>query len=170
MTPIDSDTRARIIDEICGRLVAGESVAAIFRDPGDGWPHFTTFWRWLRQDEALSAQVAEAEIAGCKALEDRLLDVTREVRVGQIVTETPKGREVKYVDMVDRSRLEGDGIKWVLSKRYPKRYGDRTTLAGDADNPLYIADVSGAKDALLGRLGAPTATAGARKVGSGTDE
>lgn len=144
-----SVTRAAVVDQVCARLTAGESVAAIFREPGIDWPHFTTFWRWLRQDEELNALVIAAQLAGCAALEDRLIDVTRESRVGEIVTHGPKGTERKVADMVDRSRLEADGIKWVLAHRYPKRYGDRVTLAGDADNPIALVDGSAVARKLL---------------------
>ena len=59
-----SDTRATVVSEICGRLIAGESVAAIFREPGDRYPHFTTFWRWLRDNPEFDSQVSEAQLAG----------------------------------------------------------------------------------------------------------
>jgi len=35
-------------------------------------------------------------------------------------------------------RLLSDNRKWLLSKLAPKKYGDRTTLAGDAENPLAV--------------------------------
>lgn len=155
-----SDTRARIVNDVCDRLIGGESVAEIFRMPGAEYPHFTTFWRWLRQSPDLDQLVSDAQLAACRALEDRLLDVTRQCRIGEIVTEGPKGTETKRVDMVDRSRLEGDGIKWVLAHRYPKRYGDKVTLAGDADNPLAFVDQSAVASKLLPELaagGAPEA-------------
>ncbi len=145
---VASDTRVAIVAEVCDRLVAGESVAAIFRDPGPNFPNYVTFWRWLRDDPEADKQVADAQLVGCRALEDRIIDVTRECRVGEIVTTGPKGTERKLADMVERSRLEADALKWILARRYPKRYGDRTTIAGDADNPLSI-DVTDARDALL---------------------
>jgi hypothetical protein len=157
-----TDTRANVVGQVCERIIAGESIAAIFRDPGPDWPHYVTFWRWLAADEILNKQVADAQLAACGAMEDRLIDVSRETRVGEIVTESFKGTEIKRVDMVDRSRLEADSIKWVLARRYPKRYGDRTTLAGDADNPLIIDDSSSIASRLLPELaaGSPSGTAG----------
>jgi hypothetical protein len=41
-------------------------------------------------------------------------------------------------DMVDRARLMVDTRKWLLSKMFPKKYGDRLELAGDAANPISI--------------------------------
>jgi len=154
-----SGTRARIVEDVCDRILAGESVAAIFREPGTDYPHFTTFWRWLRKSPELDQLVTDAQLVACRALEDRLLDVTSECRIGEIVTQSEKeGVTTKRVDMVDRSRLEADGIKWVLARRYPKRYGDKVTLAGDADNPLTFVDQSAIAGKLLPELvggGAP---------------
>ncbi|MGA9668259.1 MAG: hypothetical protein WBQ94_03575 [Terracidiphilus sp.] len=39
---------------------------------------------------------------------------------------------------VNHKRLQVDTIKWALSKRNPKKYGDKTVVAGDPDNPLQI--------------------------------
>lgn len=166
---VATDTRA-IVEAVCDRIIGGESIAAIFREPGEGYPHFTTFWRWLRKSPELDKLVADAQLVACRAMEDRLLDVTSEPREGVIVTDSEKdGRTVKRIDMVDRSRLEADGIKWVLARRYPKRYGDRVTLAGDADNPLAI-DVVDAREALLRGLAPKPAGDGAPSASGGADE
>jgi len=37
---------------------------------------------------------------------------------------------------IQRSRLRVDTRKWAAAKLNPKKYGDKTTLAGDPDNPL----------------------------------
>src|SRR5690606_35387334 len=37
-----------------------------------------------------------------------------------------------------RDRLRVDARKWLLAKALPKRYGDRVTLAGDAEAPLGV--------------------------------
>lgn len=41
-------------------------------------------------------------------------------------------------DGTQRTALQIDARKWLLSKRLPKRYGDRLELAGDKDAPLTI--------------------------------
>jgi hypothetical protein len=43
-------------------------------------------------------------------------------------------------DVINRSRLRVDTRKWLMSKLAPKKYGDRTVLAGDPDAPLVLAD------------------------------
>lgn len=161
---VATDTRVAIVAAVCDRLVAGESVHAIFRDPGPDFPNYVTFWRWLRDDPELDKQVEAAQLVGCRALEDRIIDVTRECRMGEIVTQGPKGTERKFADMVERSRLEADALKWILARRYPKRYGDRTTIAGDADNPLTV-DVTDARAALLRGLAPKPAGGGTGGAG-----
>lgn len=41
-------------------------------------------------------------------------------------------------DHIQRSRLRVDARKWLLSKMRPEKYGDRTILAGDKDQPLLV--------------------------------
>ncbi len=58
---------------------------------------------------------------------------------GEAVTED----KVSTADMVDRSRLQVDARKWLLSKIMPKRYGDRIELAGkiETEVTLSVAEV-----------------------------
>jgi hypothetical protein len=42
---------------------------------------------------------------------------------------------------VNLKRLQVDTLKWALSKRNPKKYGDKITHAGDADNPVVVKRV-----------------------------
>ena len=42
-------------------------------------------------------------------------------------------------DDVQRSRLKWDACRWEAGKRNPKKYGDRTVLAGDPEAPLGLA-------------------------------
>ncbi len=51
--------------------------------------------------------------------------------------------KVSTADMVERSRLQVDARKWLLSKIMPKRYGDRLELAGkiETEVTLSVAEV-----------------------------
>jgi len=46
--------------------------------------------------------------------------------------------EIVEGDMIEHRRLQVDARKWMLAKMLPKKYGDRTTLAGDPGAPLSI--------------------------------
>jgi hypothetical protein len=41
-------------------------------------------------------------------------------------------------DGSDDARLRVDARKWMLGKMNPKRYSDKLTVAGDADNPIAV--------------------------------
>jgi hypothetical protein len=79
--------------------------------------------------------------------------------------------------MVDRSRLMVDTRKWLLSKMFPKKYGDRvaTELSGPDDGPNADGDGIGARDragdedgrTLVGGYEHPVHPAGAAGPGRG---
>jgi len=79
-----------------------------------------TFYRWLdtaatdeqRQRYAHAMTVYRAE----KMFED-ILDIA---------------------DGSDDARLKVDARKWMLGKMNPKKYSDKLTVAGDAENPLAV--------------------------------
>ena len=57
--------------------------------------------------------------------------------------EQPQTVSTKFGEMIDPAwvqlkRLKIDTKKWALSKRCPKKYGDKITHAGDSDQPLEM--------------------------------
>ena len=59
----------------------------------------------------------------------------RVIRYGKDSEEVSGGMDSAYVQW-QKNRVEAR--KWFLAKLAPKKYGDRTILAGDAENPLAI--------------------------------
>ena len=47
--------------------------------------------------------------------------------------------EAATPDMAQVSRLRVDALKWIMSKRAPKVYGDKLALQGDPENPVQVA-------------------------------
>jgi hypothetical protein len=43
---------------------------------------------------------------------------------------------------VSHNRNRIDARKWVAAKLKPRKYGDRQILAGDAENPVAVKDVT----------------------------
>jgi len=84
------------------------------------------FIRWVDAAPDLQEQYARAR--------ERLLDLQAEEleEIGERAA-----RAVLPVEVAGL-RLLSDNRKWLLSKLAPKKYGDRTTLAGDAENPLTL--------------------------------
>lgn len=111
---------AEIADEICRRLAEGETLSAICRD--EGMPARTTFLQWVRDNrDGLSDKYARARELGLEALADELIEIA-------------DGGS----DDWQRDRLRVDTRKWLLARLLAHRYGDRVTVAGDADAPLGV--------------------------------
>lgn len=109
-------------DDICERLANGESLRAICVD--DGMPGRSTVFRWLGDNESFRDQYARAREDQAETMADDIVSIAD----GDGVEDTAIATA--------RDRLRVDARKWVASKLKPKKYGDRTTLAGDPDAPL----------------------------------
>ena len=135
--------------ELCERIAAGESVAAIFKLGGIGIGE-RTFWRWIHADkDFLAAYEAATVRRGEKYGEE----------IAAIADEIPPQIETRYGTKVDPGWVQWqhgriEARKWVASHLCHKRYGDRTVIAGDAENPLVVDDM---RSEILRRLGAESA-------------
>lgn len=105
---------------ICERIACGESLRSISRD--DSMPCLYTIIKWLADPNKSDfiAQYDRARIEQANTLVDECLDTAKEE------------------NDVARARLIIDTRKWFASKMFPKKYGDRTVLAGDADSPVFV--------------------------------
>lgn len=106
-----------IADEICERLSKGEPLAAICRD--EAMPHPTTFRRWCEGNEPLAIAYAHARDDGFDAIALQGLNIVDDV------DEDPASR-----------RVRADYRLKLLAKWDPKRYGDKTLVGSDPENPL----------------------------------
>lgn len=109
-----------IADEICERLSNGEPMAQICRD--EGMPAARTVRDWAKQNEALAAAIACAREDGFDTIAAR-------------VRETARGKGESTAD-VQRDKLIIETDLKLLAKWDPKRYGDKTLVGSDPDNPL----------------------------------
>ena len=107
-------------------------------------------------------QYAHAREVGLETMADEILEIADET--SHDTTYNKNGDEVANSEWIARSKVRIDTRKWLLSKQLPKKYGDRTVLAGDPDNPLMepMDDTQRAA-----KLQAILATAQARKVKNG---
>lgn len=102
--------------------------------------HPQNFYRYINADEKALSRYANAKTAGCNKLADDLLKL-QDQKPPLIDTQFGKKIDPGWVQW-QRNRI--DTRKWLLSKLVPKTYGDRTVLAGDADNPLAFVDADAA--------------------------
>lgn len=96
----------RIIEEVS----SGLSLSEVCRN--DGMPGAATVIDWCAQDEAFRLRYEEAQRTSCEVWADRILEVAK--------------TKSDHPDDVQHRRLEIDALKWLLAKRRPERYGDRT--------------------------------------------
>lgn len=121
-----------LVESIAERLSQGEPLAQICRD--DGMPHPSTIRDWMDERENVSRLIARAREDGFDAI---ALDALRIADYGENDTfERDDGSEEVNSDVIQRSKLRVDTRLKLLAKWDPKRYGDRMTLANDADQPF----------------------------------
>lgn len=117
-----------IVLEICDRLSAGEPLEEICRTPGMPSARAVNDWQAGRV-ESVPKEVISAIARARETGYDTIASNTRSIA---------RGLEGSSGD-VQRDKL----IIWtdmqLLSKWSPKKYGDSTTIKGDAENPITLA-------------------------------
>ena len=102
-------------DEICERLIEGESLRSICSDKD--MPSRATVLRWMGADAAFEAKCARARVLQADTLFEELQSIADEGNP----------------DDVQRAKLRVSVMQWRASKLAPKKYGDRITHQGDDD-------------------------------------
>ena len=126
----------KLSDEICAQLADGKSLRTVCLP--DDMPDKATVFRWLRTNEEFRDQYARAKEESADALTDEMLDIADDGS-NDWMKRHGKDEEDYWVvngEHVQRSRIRIDTRKWIASKLKPKKYGDKTVIAGDPDNPI----------------------------------
>jgi len=124
---VDFDQTAA--DEICNRLMRGESLRKICGAERDDFlPGQTTVYKWLDLHADFAKQYARAREAQADFIADEILEIADSPNA---VTNRETG-EVELRD-AQRDRLRVDARKWLAGKMAPKKYGDKVQLSGDED-------------------------------------
>jgi len=113
-----SDYSDELADAICERLACGESLRQMCLQD-EALPCERTVYRWLISHESFCQKYARArEFQAEPHLED--------------IIEIADDPDLKP----DDKRVRIDARKWKMSKLAAKKYGDKTLLGSDPDNPL----------------------------------
>jgi hypothetical protein len=110
-----SEFSQEVVNEICERMQAGETLTAICKD--DHLPAKNTVLRWLDTHTPFQTQYARARTALMDHYADQMVEIAFE------------GSNADQI-AVARDRLKVDTLKWIMSKLGHKKYGDK--LADDA--------------------------------------
>lgn len=113
-----SDYSQELADAIADMLSEGISLRKICAL--DDMPDRRTVLRWQAAHGDFAAKCARA----------------RELYADQIFDEMQEVADSGSADDVQRAKLRVSTMQWRASKLAPKKYGDRTVLAGDPDAPL----------------------------------
>ena len=143
-----TDFTQALADGICERIADGESLRAVCSD--GSMPHRSTVFRWLAAHDAFRDQYALAREEQAETLADEIVSIADEacttVRADKhpgVKADDEEGNAEVVFDAtaVARNRLRVDARKWVASKLKPKKYGARTTLAGDPSAPIAFSRI-----------------------------
>lgn len=125
-----------IVNELCARIVEGESLRSICRD--DAMPGLSTIFKWLGEHPEFVDQYTRAKEEQAETMADEIVSIADEQDYEKIEVDGV-ALAVKFdATAVARNRLRMDARKWVASKLKPKKYGDKLELAGDKDSPLTV--------------------------------
>jgi len=136
----------KLVAEICGRIVAGESLKAICRD--ENMPVASTVFLWLGKHSHFSDQYARATQARADAFAEEIIEIADTPLEGVRVEEGADYSKTIREDMLGHRRLQVDTRKWLMARMAPKKYGDKIeqTHRGDAEAPLVVELIAGTSD------------------------
>jgi hypothetical protein len=142
--------------EICEWITTGKTLREWCRNNGI---HYSTVYLWMGKDKEFAQRFAEAREIGTDCIADDALEII-DTKPEMTGGDNPKYDSAHVAWLRNRAEYR---LK-LLAKWNPKKYGDRTTLAGDPDNPLMepMNDTQRAA-----KLQAILATAQARKAKDG---
>lgn len=132
-----------LFDLICERMMGGEWLRKIC-DNDPQMPSRQTFLRWIEKDTGRQEKYARASRAMVDYWAEELLEISQETEKDTIVE--PNGRRKCNHEWVANKRLHSENLRFLMSKIYPKRYGDKVPEV-EAERDLKISwDNSAAKD------------------------
>lgn len=136
-----TDYNPEIAAEICSRISTSSDGLVKICEP-DNFPSPSTVYLWMFKHAEFSDKYAQARLDQAQLLAEEIITIADTTEEGVIVTEGPKGVEIKRADMIEHRKLRVDARKWVASKLLPKKYGDRVALdakvTDESDNPVRL--------------------------------
>ena len=93
-----------------------------------GMPDAHTFYYWLdkMENSSWAQQYARSIELRAEGMADDILDIADNAQ-GDVIT-LSDGREVTNHEKINRDRLRVDSRKWIMSKLYPRKYGDKVDV------------------------------------------
>jgi hypothetical protein len=119
-----------VASEICQRMTTGQGLLRICAD--DHMPDRATVYRWLEANAGFRDRYVRAREALMDFYAEQILVVAFDESGDIVVDQAPDGRSKTVANhaKVQRDRLKVDSLKWIASRLFPKRYGDKMELLG----------------------------------------
>lgn len=115
-----------LADRICAQLAQGISLRTVCL--ADDMPAASSVFKWLRENKDFSEQYARAKEESADADSEELADLgDQAIALSQSVPEKVAGAVVQAV------KLKADNLKWAMSKKKPKKYGDKVDLTSGGE-------------------------------------
>ena len=122
-----SNYNPEIAAAVCAQIAIGDLLTKVCTKPG--MPSIATVFNWFGRHPEFVEQYARAKESQCEVLGNQLVELAATARLGEKRKTMPDGKvEIVTGDMVERSKLHVDALKWYLSKVMPKKYGDRAAI------------------------------------------
>jgi hypothetical protein len=135
-----------IADKICDLVSNGVNLRSVCRI--QGMPAWRTVYDWVVARPEFAARLARARELGYDALAEEALEISNTPVMGQKQVMGDSKTYTTVEDMLGHRKLQIETRLKLLACWDPKKYGNRTTLAGDAQNPVVIDAAREAKDLL----------------------
>lgn len=137
-------------EKLCELFVTGRTFREI--EKMDGMPSKDAICSWLAKHDEFRQQYARAREAQALIGEDETIEIADDSS-DDYVERVINGRKQKVYNKqhVDRSKLRVDTRKWLMSKRFPKRYGDKVDLHHSGEVSIAEAIKAGRERARAGK-------------------
>ena len=128
------EQRQEIFDSICDIIISGKSLRTALSKVKLS---SQTFFVWIREDEIMSKQYAQATVERAELMFEDMLDIADKA---PRLTNTKFGTTVDTGD-IQHKKVKIDTRKWALSKMNPKKYGNIPDGSDESDNEITITIV-----------------------------
>ncbi len=122
-----------LTNEICRRLALGNSLRKVCE--ADDMPDMSVIFDWFRLYPEFTNQYAQAKEASAEA-DNEILEELGDLAISEAKNVDPKSSNA----VVSAYKLKADNMKWYMSKKKPKKYGEKLDLLNNGKDfpaPIY---------------------------------
>lgn len=135
----NSKYTTKIAEEICERIMLGQSVREIGR--ADDMPDASTIFVWLNKHDVFQEQYTRAKEVQAEQMAEEMIEIADDGTNDYVERKRQDGSSYLEVDHehIQRSKLRIETRKWTMGKLKPKKYGDKTQITGaDGRGPVQV--------------------------------